>query len=394
MIIKKLFSKFLGVAFCCLDYFWKKHDITIFGSGRGARYFDNSKALFEYSLSQGAESYWFYTGGKPQVEGVSPERFIKTNSLYGMLIALRAKKVFASYGSLDFGLYRFSRKTITVQLWHGIPVKKIFYAEKNITLRKRIQYYFEIAAFEYFVVSSRLEQYLISSQTGIPLEKVKILGYPRNDFLFKSRKEFEIPEIISMQREFEKIILFAPTFRNNEYSVFSSFDDADWNGFFEYLRENSILCVFRAHAVEFLQSNDRNAQRLADYSDNVIFLGQDKYQDAQELMVYSDILISDYSGMVADYLLLDKPIIRFIFDEELYDFERGVNFLQEQLTIGLTAVDMPSLIEAIDKCINDELSATVLHNNSLAKSLYHDNHIGGYSKQVYDYFNSLVKDDK
>lgn len=256
-----------------------------------------------------------------------------------------------------------------------------------------MQYFFEIAAFDYFVVSSRLEQYLVSSQTGMSIDKVKILGYPRNDILFKPKSEFKIPEIASMQREFKKIVLFAPTFRNNKYSVFSSFNDASWRIFFEYLRMNSILCVFRAHAVEFLQGNDKNAQKLADYSENVIFLGQDKYQDAQELMAYSDILISDYSGMVADYLLLDKPIIRFIFDEKKYDSERGVNFLQDQITIGLTATDIPSLIEALEKCITNESSQEVSFNNSLAKKLYHDNHTGGYSKQVYDFFNSLVKDD-
>ncbi|MCV5736478.1 CDP-glycerol glycerophosphotransferase family protein, partial [Escherichia coli] len=80
-------------------------------------------------------------------------------------------------------------------------------------------------------------------------------------------------------------------------------------------------------------------------------LGQDKYQDAQDLMVYSDILISDYSGMIPDYLLLDKPIIRFIFDEQQYDNERGVNFLQKNLPIGSAAYNMPTLIEALRQCV-------------------------------------------
>ena len=92
MIIKKVISKLFGLFFCALDYVWKKQDINIFGAGRGSRYFDNSKTLFEYYISQGDRAYWFYTGKKPDVVGISPDAFVQANSLYGMLIALRAKK--------------------------------------------------------------------------------------------------------------------------------------------------------------------------------------------------------------------------------------------------------------------------------------------------------------
>ncbi|BCM36869.1 TPA: CDP-glycerol glycerophosphotransferase family protein [Escherichia coli] len=387
MIIKKVISKLFGLFFCALDYVWKKQDINIFGAGRGSRYFDNSKTLFEYYISQGDRAYWFYTGKKPDVVGISPDAFVQANSLYGMLIALRAKKAFACYGSLDFWLYRFSRKTVSVQLWHGIPIKKVFFGEKNLTQRKKLQYLFEISAFQYFIVSSKLEQYIISAQTGMHLDRVKVLGYPRNDNLFKSANEVIIPEVVALNSNFKKVVLFAPTFRNNDYSVFSSFNDDEWNVFFDFLKTENFLCIFRAHAVEFLQNNDDNAKRLSKYSSNVIFLGQDKYQDAQDLMVYSDILISDYSGMIPDYLLLDKPIIRFIFDEQQYDNERGVNFLQKNLPIGSAAYNMPTLIEALRQCVESTEESVAV--NAFAKKMYHDNLCGKYSEKIYNYFNSL-----
>lgn len=387
MIIKKIISKLFGLFFCVLDFFWKKQNINIFGAGRGERYFDNSRALFEYYLSKGEQAYWFYIGKKPDVAGISPDVFIQANSLHGMLIALRAKTVFACYGSLDFWLYRFSYKTISVQLWHGIPLKKIFFGEKNLTLRKKLQYLFEISAFQYFIVSSKLEQYIISAQTGIHLDRIKVLGYPRNDNLFKPANEVSIPEVVALNRSFKKIVLFAPTFRNNDYSVFSSYSEDEWAVFFDFLKAENILCIFRAHAVEFLQNNDDKARKLSEYSNNVIFLGQDKYQDVQGLMVCSDILISDYSGLIADYLLLDKPIIRFIFDEQQYDNERGVNFLQKNMPIGATAYNIPTLIEELKQCV--ENSEELVAANAFPKKMYHENACGGYSRQIYEYFNSI-----
>ncbi|MCV5664243.1 CDP-glycerol glycerophosphotransferase family protein, partial [Escherichia coli] len=85
--------------------------------------------------------------------------------------------------------------------------------------------------------------------TGMHLDRVKVLGYPRNDNLFKSANEVIIPEVVALNSNFKKVVLFAPTFRNNDYSVFSSFNDDEWNVFFDFLKTENFLCIFRAHAV-------------------------------------------------------------------------------------------------------------------------------------------------
>jgi len=165
MTIMKVFTKSIGVIFYLFSFIWPKKNIVIFGASRGERYFDNSKALFLYYLEQGHDAYWIYTKKKPCVEKIDSSRFVKANSVRGCMLVLQAKLAFSSYGTLDFWLYRFSSRTLFVQLWHGIPLKNIFFAERKLTLMKRMQYCLEISAFDYFVVSSRLEQYVISSQT-------------------------------------------------------------------------------------------------------------------------------------------------------------------------------------------------------------------------------------
>ena len=72
-------------------------------------------------------------------------------------------------------------------------------------------------------------------------------------------------------------------------------------------------------------------------------------RDVNDLLIVTDILITDYSSVIFDYLLLNKPIIYYAYDLELYKQERGLYYDFEDYIYGLVAYNMDELIKAIKK---------------------------------------------
>ena len=77
-----------------------------------------------------------------------------------------------------------------------------------------------------------------------------------------------------------------------------------------------------------------------------------KNTDIQELLLISDILITDYSSMIFDYLLLDRPILLFAYDLNEYLNERGMYYNFEEIAPGPILLNGTELIDAIKNIEN------------------------------------------
>lgn len=161
----------------------------------------------------------------------------------------------------------------------------------------------------------------------LPLPKFVPLGHPRNDFLvknagnkslvFQERKKLGIPEDA-------KVALFAPTHResrllNSSYdsdllkSFISELKDMD-----RYLHSLNYFVLFRPH---YFTDN----VKLGDSEfKNVRIVDAGRYRDPRVLMLISDMLITDYSSIYVDYLLLQKPIAFYQPDIEYFQKVRGL----------------------------------------------------------------------
>lgn len=348
--------KFISaLTFQLLDWiFPKDRNVHVVSGQRGARYFDNSRYLFEAMLlhCKNGRVYWMYRG--PSVP-VLPKGAVavKISSLKGLYIALRAKTVFVSYGCADFGWLRFSRRKVFVQLWHGAPVKEIFLGQRNLSRAARLKNYVEISHYSYFIVSSQLEKELVQAQTRMQNDRIKILGYPRNDELKQPTKS-TLEEVSSIRSNFSKVILFAPTFRESGVSPFSSISSNAWNGIHAALEHYNALLIIRAHATEFVFRADDTAINIAKNFSRIKFAGNDKYLDVQALMLASDILISDYSGIIIDYLLLERPIVQYVFDEDAYHHARGLSFLTKEFPFGFVARSDDELLDNLRLVLSGE----------------------------------------
>lgn len=165
---------------------------------------------------------------------------------------------------------------------------------------------------------------------GSEEDKVKVVGYPKSDVLANYseadrqtyRKALNLPDN-------KKVILYAPTFRENSPSQMTCpIDFKKW----ESLLGKDYIVLFRAHPV--VANNTK-----IDSSTGFVF-DVSSYADNNQLMIASDILISDYSGIFFEFGIQDKPMFCFAYDYDEYTKLRGLFFdIREELPGGYLKED-------------------------------------------------------
>lgn len=147
------------------------------------------------------------------------------------------------------------------------------------------------------------------------------VGYPRNDILFSQDKTIEnkVRQYFNIGPE-TRLLLYAPTFRK-EINIWDSIA-LDIPRILNTLKKkdnSSWICLLRLHpwAVKY----DSNRIPFSSEICNASF-----YPDIQELLSASDILITDYSSCMFDFLISRKPA--FMYAPDIYDYikERGLLF--------------------------------------------------------------------
>ena len=89
-------------------------------------------------------------------------------------------------------------------------------------------------------------------------------------------------------------------------------------------------------------------------SDRIHRIGADAHVDTQELLLVSDVLVTDYSGCFLDYLLLDRPVIHFAYDRDQYsDEDRGLYFDLDEIAGGPIVTSVDELMSALERSLAD-----------------------------------------
>lgn len=209
-----------------------------------------------------------------------------------------------------------------IQTWHGsLGIKKIDGAVKSKTFKT--EFWVECAKkdssyIDYLVSNSQFEDDVYKSSLWYDGE-IKRIGHPRNDIFFKSQDEKNIvkQKVKSFFniKDNQKIFLYAPSYRDN-YTI--DCFNIDTQRIKESLSKKfggEWVIIARLHP------NLKDVKGLFEYSDTVKDGG--KYSDIQELMVTSDIMLTDYSSCIFDFMLSRKPGFIYATDIEKYDNDRG-----------------------------------------------------------------------
>lgn len=311
----------------------------VFSSVHNRTFNYNSSYLFLYVKEHCPEIHPYYVMNDDKKreelgEKYGKEYFLDGKTMAGIRKILSCKVWFTSTAPPLYGV-GFRKKYVILNLWHGIPLKKIGMEQKNLSWFTRKYYKYLFADnYEGVVTTSSHLVHIMSRSFLVEPERIKVWGQPRNDVLFSSNSEGKgLEEVFSGELPpYEKVVLYAPTFRDHEPTQLFPFQDMDRERLCQWLEEKKIFLCIRLHlydqtGYQWIQELDRTGSRIR-------FLNEDRTVDIMEALKEFDLLITDYSSIYMDYLLTGKPILFLPYDQETYLKERGMNFPYDQVTPG------------------------------------------------------------
>lgn len=222
------------------------------------------------------------------------------------------------------------RETKIVQLWHACGAFKTFGLTRMGKPGGAPQSSMNHRNYDFVSVSSEAIRSIYAEAFAIPTTKVKALGVPRTDCLFqwesKKEKRKKLYEKYPVLQE-HKVILFAPTFRGDGNKDAHYPPDAFAVNRFMQAMPDDVVCIVKQHPFVH-QTMDIAPQ----WADRVLDLtGQDHIND---LLLLTDLLITDYSSCIFEAALLDVPMLFYAFDKEEYMASRDFYFAYEEMVPG------------------------------------------------------------
>ena len=223
---------------------------------------------------------------------------------------------------LDLSVIK-KKNQIYVQCWHGTPLKKlrcditvtgsVLNTKEEVIKRNNL----DVAKIDYFISPSKYSTEKFTSAFNLKnLNKENIIiekGYPRNDKLINYTQNDinDIKEKLNIKTN-KKIILYAPTFRDDEHKSGLGYTyklNIDFDKLKKELGKDYVILI-RAH---YFIANSFDFNKYKDFVYNV-----SDYDDINDLYIISDLLITDYSSVFFDYAILKRPILFYMYDYKNY----------------------------------------------------------------------------
>ncbi len=210
------------------------------------------------------------------------------------------------------GFIKLKKNQIFLQTWHGTPLKKIA-GDVSYENPSKIK---KLSSNWTYLLSQNSYSTEIFRRAFLFDKTIVEEGYPKNDMFFdlnkvkinKIKKQLRLPLN-------KKIILYAPTWRDGSMECFDV--KIDFDKFLKDIGKDWVV-VLRLHSVLSgrLKSSVFDPEKVYDFSN---------YDCSEDLMIVSDVLITDYSSIMFDYSVLNKPIIFYAYDLNDYaDNLRGM----------------------------------------------------------------------
>ncbi|WP_243840628.1 CDP-glycerol glycerophosphotransferase family protein [Paenisporosarcina antarctica] len=360
----KFLLKVFRSIFVVMGWMPKKKKLVMFESFHAKQYSDNPRAIYEYMKEQHKDYQLLWSIDKQSIKLFDDFQvpYVTRFSLQWFLTFPRAK-----YWVNNVRLPGWMPKpegTVYVQTWHGTPLKKLGLDIEQIHMPGTKTDTYK----RNFINESRNWDYLVSPNAysteifkrafhydGQVIES----GYPRNDVLSIPSEDVvkSLKQKLGIPEE-KKIMLYAPTWRDNEfhkkgkYKFNFKFDLENWKREFG----SEWVLLSRMHYL-IAENFDFSAHEGTVYDVS-------SYPDIRELYLSADLLITDYSSVFFDFAILNRPIVFFMYDLETYRDElRGFYMNIQEDAPGPIVQTEEELFQAIN-----ELEQSNVQSNPTFKS--------------------------
>jgi CDP-glycerol glycerophosphotransferase len=311
-------------------------------------YMGNARAVYEWCLAQGLDGAWLHASRHIDV-AIGPAYNFRT--VRGALAAARAS---VSMGGSNNGAPwpLISDRTWVVQGWHGTPLKRIGRAfakhphERDLRILERPDFFVSPGA-EY--TRRFMECYDVGP------ERFWETGNPRNDVLVLSSKADRDERVEQLLRlpgmpTFSRVVLYAPTWREwLAEPTFLDVPDRDLAALDAYLQSVDAVLVLRAHHREARLAMALTSQ----FTKILVSDALDLPWDVNDWLIASDVLVTDYSSIFFDYLVMDRPVIHLAPDIDEYSKHRGFMVDPYDDFAGPVVATQRDLTQAIGTAISD-----------------------------------------
>lgn len=309
-----------------LKYYYKyKVDdkMILFEAYNGRNYACSPKAIYEYMIKdERFKDYKFVWAFKDPTKYKFDKNtiIVKSNSK-DYFKYLASSKYWIVNSLVDVSIKK-KKNQIYLQCWHGTPLKKLRYdievkgSVLNTISEIRKRNDLDAVKFDYFISPSNFCTEKFTSAFNLKkLGKEDIIiekGYPRNDYLFNFKKDDVINIKKNLNLPNKKIILYAPTFRDNQHTSGVGYNynlGIDFDKLQKKLSKDYII-LFRTH---YFISNSFDFSKYKDFIYDV-----SNYDDINELYIISDLLLTDYSSVFFDFANLRRPMLFYMYDLDDY----------------------------------------------------------------------------
>ncbi|MEU9039641.1 bifunctional glycosyltransferase family 2 protein/CDP-glycerol:glycerophosphate glycerophosphotransferase [Streptomyces sp. NPDC048352] len=326
-----------------------KKGTVVFESHMGKQYSDSPRAIYEEMVRQGApfEAIWSYAGGKPT--GFPEGATLVRRWSWPYLRALAQAEYWVDNQGFPLAL-RKRPGTTYIQTWHGSALKRMGFHEPRTKAQGRpAQDRLQAAVdrFDHFLVRSEHDVRTLARGFRLRDEVLLRTGYPRNDALVEAhRAETDSGERVRGPLAAElgidpdkRVLLYAPTFRAAADGTVEGFEfPFDVEEFADRLGDRFTLLV-RTHYLNSVSLPPSVAGRVIDVS---------RHHDITPLLALADGLITDYSSVMFDYAVLDRPMLFFAYDYEKYATDiRGTYFDLKEKAPGPVVATADELMQAV-----------------------------------------------
>jgi len=347
----------LGLSYILRRTVPKKKNLVIFGAMNGLWYGDNSRHLFEWMLkhSPSVECLWLTHSThlyRKLVSNHLPAALTTSHS--GLLALYQAKAAVYTNSLYDIGIVPWivPDDLPLLALRHGRSVKRVrFAAKQNLSPIEFEERRSEAHRIKFAISTSPFISRIQETCLQIGSHKHVVTGYPRNDVLFDTPYETKSNWSKFLGRKtYHTTILYAPTWRHGrEPTHFFPFEDMNIYKLTQALEDHNILLLLRPHVNDLLKypKVKEFIDILCNASERIRLATHREFADINHILPFINVLISDYSAVYHDFLLLNRPIIFIPYD--IQDFEEKNGFLYDYHSMlpGPSVTTLSEFIEAL-----------------------------------------------
>ena len=333
----------------------REGSVWVFGARGGEAFVDNAKYLYLHVAAEHPEVRPVWLSKDPEVVAALGRRGYEAHhafSLSGVVLALRAGVVVVTQGLRDVNL-ACAGGAMIVNLWHGVPLKRIAWdaerAERSLPVRLAFDYLGRQTDLLVTTGEAAVDPFV--SGLRVDPARVAITGYPRNDALVRDLPGMDIgtgsapTDRVRRLAADGHVVMYLPTFRGSGSGDAGVTEQFDFTALDAFLTDHDASLVIKTHPKERLDLEGRALSRVVSLPAGV---------DVYPLLRHVDVLVTDYSSVLFDYLLLDEPVVLYAYDLDRYRTRRQFYFQYEAVAPGPVIRDFDGLLAALERVLETE----------------------------------------